>query len=175
MDDNSPEQKTSFRYLLVLYIVLFVVSVPLFIFSIPSLEESIMNTGIYEHFLLWRKNEGRSDRSVSVTLLSYWGEVESRRTIEPGFRDDLHTVAEAILMPLSREEKKNGYISPIASGTKLVGAVVVDSIPFLSLSEEFLETEDMAGAASVIEKTLRANLGTEGLVILVGDETVVSM
>ena len=175
MDENSREQKSSFRYLLVLYIVLLAVSVPLILFSIPRLEESIRDTGILEHYFLWRKSEGRSGMTIPVTLLSYWGEVESLRTVEQGSSDELHTVAKAILMPLSEEEKKSGYISPVASGTRLRGAVVVDSIPFLSLSEEFLQTEDMEEAANVIEKTLRTNLGTEGLVVIVGDETVFSM
>ena len=175
MDENSQEHKSSFRYLLVLYIVLFVVSVPLVIFSLPHLEESIRSTGIVEHFLLWKSSGSRPDQAVSVTLLSYWGETETKRIVERGYRDELHTVAEAILMPLEDEEKEKGLISPIAPKTRLVGARIVDSIPFLTLSEEFLLSDDINEAARVIEKTLRANLGTEGLVIIVEDETVVSM
>ncbi|MCI7606788.1 MAG: hypothetical protein MSS69_08535 [Spirochaetales bacterium] len=176
MGKNGREKKSSFRYLLVLYITLFVISIPLLILSFPSLKSSIHNTNLIEHYSLWKSNEEEKERKeVTVILESINGEAESNRIIHPGLRDSLHYTLEALLLPLSKEEKEAGLISEIKEGVTLKGATIQDNIAFVSLSSDFLLSDDIYKAACEIHKTLSKNLFTEGLVVIVDDEVVVRM
>lgn len=176
MEKNGRENKSSFRYLLVLYITLFVVTIPLLILSLPSLRNSIAESRILEHYEIWRSNEKEKERKeVSVILESINGEESVKRVIHPGLRDPLHYILETLLLPLSREEKAMGLISEIKEGVTLEGASIQDNIAFVSLSSDFLLSDDLYGAADEINKTLSLNLQTDGLVILVEDTVIVRM
>ena len=167
-------KKTSFRYLLVLYITLFVISVPLFILSIPSLKRSINDYRLLEHYRIWRSSEEEKERKeVTVILESISGETEAKRVIHPGLRDSLHYTLEALLLPLSKEEKEKGLISEIQEGVILKGATIQDNIAYVALSSDFLNSADIDAAYNEINKTLSNNLDTDGLVILVDNESLV--
>ena len=162
MRKKEREQKSSFRYLLVLYITLFVISIPLLILSFPSLKKSISDSRFIEHYELWKSSEEEKERKiVTVTLESILGEKEIERVIHPGLRDPLHYTLEALLLPLSKE------------GVKLKGATIQDNIAFVSLSSDFLLSPDIDKAAEEIYKTLYNNLGVDGLVVIVDDNVVI--
>ena len=174
MRKKEREQKSSFRYLLVLYITLFVISIPLLILSFPSLKKSISDSRFIEHYELWKSSEEEKERKiVTVTLESILGEKEIERVIHPGLRDPLHYTLEALLLPLSKDEKENGLISEIKEGVKLKGATIQDNIPFVSLSSDFLLSPDIDKAAEEIYKTLYNNLGVDDLVVIVDDNVVI--
>ena len=174
MENKEREHKSSFRYLLVLYITLFVISIPLLIISFPSLKKSITDSRIIEHYTLWKSNEEEKERKeITVILESVLGEQEVKRVIHPGLRDPLHYTLEALIIPLSKEEKEKGLVSEIKEGVKLEGATIRDNIAFVSLSSDFLLSDDTDGAAEEIYKTLHNNLGVDGLVVIVDDTIVI--
>lgn len=124
--------------------------------------------------MLWHNSElNRERKEVTVVLESFSGQTEAKRVIHPGLRDQLHYTLEAILSPLSKEEKEAGLISNIKEGVTLKGATIQDKIAFVSLSQEFLSSEDIDQAADEINKALSINLGTEGLVVLVEDREII--
>ena len=174
MEKNRQEKKSSIRYLLLLYITLFVLAIPLVLLSLPDLKKSIEESRILEHYSFWRNSELNKERkAVTVVLESFNGLVETERIIHPGLRDQLHYTIEALLMPLSVEEKEAGLVSNIEEGVSLIGATVSDKIAFVTLSSEFLSSADISQAADEINKTLAINLGTEGLVIIVDDNVLI--
>ena len=174
MENKEREHKSSFRYLLVLYITLFVISIPLLIISFPSLKKSITDSRIIEHYTLWKSNEEEKERKeITVILESVLGEQEIKRVMHPGLRDPLHYTLEALLIPLSKEEKEKGLVSEIKEGVKLEGATIRDNIAFVSLSSDFLLSDDLKMASEEIYKTLYNNLGIDGLVILVDENIVI--
>ena len=174
MENKEREHKSSFRYLLVLYITLFVISIPLLIISFPSLKKSITDSRIIEHYTLWKSNEEEKERKeITVILKSVLGEQEIKRVIHPGLRDPLQYTLEALLIPLSKEEKEKGLVSEIKEGVKLEGATIRDNIAFVSLSSDFLLSDDLEMASEEIYKTLYNNLGIDGLVILVDENIVI--
>ena len=174
MENRDNGQKSSFRYLFVLYIVLCLLALPLSVLAIPNLKANLEETRFLEHYALWKDKESAKDvRSVKVVLSSYSGLVESERTIHTGYRDLLHYTLEALLLSETVEEKAKGFISLIPEGTTLIGAVVRDGIPFVTLSSQFLSCPDPEEASEQIEKTLSLNLGTKGLVIISEGEVVV--
>ena len=77
------------------------------------------------------------------------------------------------LKSLSKDEKENGLISEIKEGVKLKGATIQDNIAFVSLSSDFLLSDDLEMASEEIYKTLYNNLGIDGLVILVDENIVI--
>ena len=76
-------------------------------------------------------------------------------------------------IPLSKEEKEKGLVSEIKEGVKLEGATIRDNIAFVSLSSDFLLSDDLEMASEEIYKTLYNNLGIDGLVILVDENIVI--
>ena len=56
---------------------------------------------------------------------------------------------------------------------KLEGATIRDNIAFVSLSSDFLLSDDLEMASEEIYKTLYNNLGIDGLVILVDENIVI--
>ena len=114
MENRDNGQKSSFRYLFVLYIVLFLLALPLSVLAIPNLKANLEETRFLEHYALWKDKESAKDvRSVKVVLSSYSGLVESERTIHTGYRDLLHYTLEAVLLSETVEEKAKGFISLI--------------------------------------------------------------
>ena len=109
MGKNGRSKKSSIRYLLVLYITLIVISVPLLMIYFPSLKNSFNEYRVLEHYKLWRSSEEEKDRKeVLVFLKGISGYQEIVRVINPGLRDPLHYTLEALLLPLSVEEKEAG-------------------------------------------------------------------
>ena len=144
------------------------------ILSFPSLKKSVSNSRIIEHYELWKSSKEEKERKViTVTLEGIFGEKETERVIHPGLRDPLHYTLEALLLPLSEDEKENGLISEIKEGVKLKGATIQDNIAFVSLSSDFLLSDDLEMASEEIYKTLYNNLGIDGLVILVDENIVI--
>ena len=74
---------------------------------------------------------------------------------------------------ISKEEKEKGLISEIQEGVILKGATIQDNIAYVALSSDFLNSADIDAAYNEINKTLSNNLGTDGLVILVDNESLV--
>ena len=90
------------------------------------------------------------------------------------YKKDMDIVSFRIFVNVaSKDEKENGLISEIKEGVKLKGATIQDNIAFVSLSSDFLLSDDTDGAAEEIYKTLHNNLGVDGLVVIVDDTIVI--
>ena len=173
MGKNGRSKKSSIRYLLVLYITLVVISVPLLMIYFPSLKNSFNEYRVLEHYKLWRSSEEEKERKeVLVFLKGISGYQQIVRVINPGLRDPLHYTLEALLLPLSVEEKEAGLYSEIMEGVTLKGATIQDDIAFVTLSPSFLLSDDLDEAGEEIDKTLSINLGTQGLVVIVDGSIV---
>ena len=165
------KEKNSFRYLVVMYILLVVITVPLFFILRPRIEENIAESGIYVHYSLWKENR-RSGRlsEYTVTLSSPDGAVKSSR--KASSVDSLHALLEALLLPLSDEEKNEGYITYIPEETELEGVSEEDGCFFVSLNSAFLSTSDITRASDQIKKTLEEYYTLESLTIISGNTAI---
>lgn len=165
------KEKGSFRYIIVMYILLITVSVPLFFILRPLMRENIEESGIAVHYLLWKeKRRGEGTADYTVFLSSGGREVKSIR--KASSTDALHALLEALLLPLSDEEKAEGYSSYIPEGTTLVGVTEEDGFFFVELSTSFLTTSDIKKASGQIKKTLEENYPLKSLTIISGNTVI---
>lgn len=165
------KEKGSFRYILVMYIILVVISVPLFFILRPLIKTNIEESGIAVHYALWKESrKGERMSEYRVVLSSGDNEVTSVR--KSSSVDSLHALLEALLLPLSDEEKALGYTSYIPEGTTLVGVTEEDGFFFVELSTTFLTTKDIKRASGEIKKTLEEYYTLESLTIISGNTVI---
>ncbi len=165
------KEKGSFRYILVMYIILFSITVPLFFILRPLIITNIEESGIAVHYALWKEREkGTRMSGYTVFLSSDDNAVTSLR--KASSVDSLHALLEALLLPLSDEEKALGYSSYIPEGTTLVGVTEEDGFFFVELSTVFLTTRDIKRASRQIKKTLEEYYALESLTIISGNTVI---
>lgn len=168
--ENNPSPG-SFRYLTVFYLFLVLYCGILTFIAAPHIKGYLEEARFQEHFELWKTKESNlQESSIPVILSSYAGNTVVERIVAVTKKDQLHSVAEAMLLPLSGDELKNGYISLIPAGTKLLGIAESDGFFFVRLSEEFLTAEDMDGALTQIKETLNLYYDAESLTVICGDK-----
>lgn len=167
--ENSPSP-SSFRYLTVFYLVLFLYCGILAFLAYPKVKEYLQEVNLAQHYELWKTKESSLQESnVPVVLNSFAGNTTVERVVAVSKKDQLHYVTEALLLPLSGEELKAGYISLIPPGTKLLGIAQADGYFFVRLSEEFLSSEDLEGALLQIKETLNLYEDVESLTVICGE------
>jgi spore germination protein GerM len=168
---EKEKESSSFRYILVMYIILVAVFVPLFLILRPTIIRNIEESGIVEKAKEYRENGGKQSGSCTVALVSGDDYVFTERTVTCS-SSDLHSLLEALLLPLSDEERKKGLSSSIPEGTRLVGATAEDGFFFVSLSDDFLESGNLDDAYDEIKKTLESRYFVESLTVICGDKLI---
>ncbi len=165
------KEKNSFRYIPVMYFLLIAIAVPLFFILRPMIEENITQSGIRGHYALWKESRKSGIKAdYTITLFSDGGPVTSvRRTSSV---DSLHALLEALLLPLTDEEKDMGYVSYIPDETELVGVNEEDGFFFVSLNSAFLSTTDIKRASEQIKKTLEEYYTLESLTVISGNTVI---
>lgn len=161
------KEHSHFRYLLLLYIILVSITVPLFILTLPLIRSNLEKSSLIEHYRLWKEEKSGREKYYPAALFS--GDeiitVDRKcRTIE----DEKHSLVEALLQPLSDEEKAKGFVSYIPEGTTLIGISGEDGYFFVEFSSSILESSNMTKAAEQIKKTLECRYTLESLTIISG-------
>ena len=170
-DMEKEKESSSFRYILVMYIILVAVFVPLFLILRPTILRNIEESGIVEKAKEYRKNGGKESGSYTVALVLGDDYVFTERTVTLS-SSDLHSLIEALLLPLCDEEKEKGLSSAIPEGTRLVGATTEDGFFFISLSDDFLESGNLRESYDEIKKTLESRYFVESLTVICGDKLI---
>lgn len=164
-------EKGSFRYLLVLYVILVVLTSAVVFFTYPIMKKNIEESGIYISYLEWKAKKENRTESYTVALYSGPDGVYVERSVERA-TDDMHSIVEALLTPLSDSEKEEGYTSYIPEGTSLIGISSADGYFFLELSSSFLSSLDITRSAEQIKKTLESYYPLESLTIICGAKII---
>ena len=170
-DMEKEKESSSFRYILVMYIILVAVFVPLFLILRPTILRNIEESGIVEKAKEYRENGGKESGSCTVALASGDDFVFTERTVNFS-SSDLHSLIEALLLPLSDEERERGLSSSIPEGTRLIGATAEDGFFFISLSDDFLESGNLRESYDEIKKTLESRYFVESLTVICGDKLI---
>ncbi len=165
------KEKGSFRYILVMYIILVVISVPLFFILRPLIRTNIEESGIAVHYALWKESR-KGERMSEYTVFLSSGDDMVKAVRKASSTDALHALIEALLLPLSDEEKALGYSSYIPEGTTLVGVTEEDGFFFVELNSVFLTTKDIKRASGQIRKTLEEYYTLESLTIISGNTVI---
>ncbi len=171
-DMEKEKESTSFRYILVMYILLVVIFVPLFFILRPVMVRNIEEIGILEKAKEYRENGKNRIERYQVALVSGGDFVFTERNVTFS-SSDIHSLIEALLLPLSDEELEKGLSSSIPEGTVLVGAAMEDGFFFVSLSDDFLGSGNMREGYEEIKKTLESRYFVESLTVICG-ETLIS-
>lgn len=123
----------------------------------PRIRDNLEKGSYLEKYKAYMTSFLEKDKvELPVILYSIDGETTSYRTVEKKVDDDDHLIMEALLLPLSEEELKNGFISYIPAGTRLIGITRKKHIALLDLSKDILDSKDLNKAVIQIEKTLRS-------------------
>lgn len=165
------KEKGSFRYILVMYIILVVISVPLFFILRPLIRTNIEESGIAVHYALWKESR-KGERMSEYPVFLSSGDDMVKVVRKTSSTDALHALLEALLLPLSDEEKALGYSSYIPEGTTLLGVTEEDGFFFVELSSAFLTTKDIKRASVEIKKTLEEYYTLESLTIISGNTVI---
>ncbi len=165
------KEKGSFRYILVMYILLIVITVPLFFILRPLIKANIEESGIAVHYALW-KEKAKGERMSEYTIFLSSGDDMVKAVRKTSSTDALHALLEALLLPLSDEEKSLGYSSYIPESTTLTGVTEEDGFFFVALSTSFLATKDIERASRQIKKTLEEYYTLESLTIISGNTVI---
>ncbi len=165
---NSNRGNSSFRYLFVLYILLFAISIPAIVLSIPRINDNVNKYDLVNRYYEWknRKSNNAAYHSFSLFLIDQNDNtciVERDEVIEVSI---LHSLIEAILQPLSSNEIAEGLSTYIPPSTTLVGASQDQSAFFIELSDDFLSSSNITLATEQIKKTLEFYYEVESLTII---------
>lgn len=164
---DMEKDKGDFKYLTVMYIILIVITLPIVFFMRPVILENIENSTLLEHYALWKEEKREKSTQYSVTLFLDNRPVKVVREITSS-SDTLHGAVEALLEPLSDEEKESGYTSFIPEGTTLVGISEESGFFYVEFSSSLLSSSNIAKATEQIKKTLGEYYTLESLTILCG-------
>ncbi len=164
-------ESSSFRYLLVLYIILIAMTAAVVFFTYPVMKRNIDESGIYENYLVWKKERKEKSEKYVVTLYSDDKYVSVERSVDKT-TDDLHSLVEALILPLDESEKEEGYTTYIPEGTTLIGISSEDGYFYAEFSSALLTSRDITKAAEQIKKTLESYYTLESLTIICGSKII---
>ena len=168
---EKEKEVASFRYILVMYFLLFAIFVPLFLILRPRIIRNIAESGIRERAELYREYGKEKKEKYTVALLSGDSLVYCERSL--AFSSSLpHSLIEALLLPLSEEEKERGLSSAISGKTRLLGVSEENGFFFVSLSPDFLDSENIGAAYDEIKKTLESLYFVESLTLICGNRII---
>lgn len=171
MEKDNLKGQGSFRYTLVMYIILLILVIPGLFFLVPRAKQNLANYHIREHYEMWRASKDDSNIAYyPVILFSDGKEVNVERKITNA-STPIHSLLEALISPLNKTEKNNMLSTFIPEGTKLIGASYDGGFFFVELSKEFLSSKDIDKALEQIKKTLNLYYKVESLTVI-SDETI---
>ncbi len=152
-----------------MYLILAVLSLSLFFILKPVIIGNIRKAGIPEKIKGIRDTRDEKDMLCRVSLCRDSSMTEAERRTDCS-RTLLHSVLEALLLPLSDEEKRNGLTTYISGETRLTGVSEKDGYIFVVLSRDFLSSPDVTLALEQIKKTLAAVCRVESLTVISGEK-----
>ena len=161
------KEKGHFRYLLIMYIMLIPVIVSLFFLFRSDIMSNIETSGVIRHYAIWKEEKSNTVSTYSVALYSNNNIIFEDRAITRK-ADDLHSLVEALLMPLSNE----GLTTYIPEGTKLIGISEEMGFFYVKLSQEFLSSSDINKATIQIRETLDNYYALESLTVICGSTII---
>lgn len=171
-EDRSSSQ-APLRYVLIYSILLLVFTAASFYFVLPYAKKNIEETEIKEHYRLYIEEKAETSTAVlTIPLYSKGNIVYKEREIDILGRDRLHLLLEALLLPLTAEEKSEELSSAIPEKTKLIGASEKNGYFFIELSKEFLQAEDTEKALSELRTLLNGYKAVKELTILSNGEII---
>ena len=172
-DEEKKRNRFPLRFFIISilsYIVFFLVL--WFIFT-PQIKANFEKHAYIERYERYRARESAVyPTSMKVMLIGEDGLAEVKRAIPNLGRDQLHLQLEALLMPLSEEEESMKLYSAIPEGTKLIGASQKGKVILVELSDEFLDSKDIAAASAQIRKTLSIAEDNLRISIKIKDEII---
>lgn len=127
--------------------LLAVFSIVAFFIVLPYAKRNISESGINEHYRLYREERDHIETSTIQVPLYSGNEVSYKaRELNTLGRDKLHLMIEALLLPLSDEEISDGFSTAIPEKTKLIGVSEKNGYFFIELSKSFTEADDIEKA-----------------------------
>lgn len=139
----------------------------------PQIKANFKDHAYIERYRGYRSQESAVyPTDMKVVIIGEDGLIEVKRAIPNLGRDRLHLRMEALLMPLSEDEKILDLYSAIPEDTKLIGISQKGKVILVELSEEFLKAEDIEAASAQIRKTLSIAEDNLRISIKVNDEII---
>ena len=159
-------------------ILLYTISYVIFLLSLivilkPRIISNIRDNGYIEAIKEYRKIllEGESAEQ-EVALYSIEGIEFATAESKIGFTDVDHLRIEALLESPSEDNLRDGLVSYIDDGTRLIGLTIDDDIAYITLSKDSLSSLDFNKAKRQIEETLRIGRENLRVAIIVDDEII---
>ncbi|MDY5931159.1 MAG: GerMN domain-containing protein [Candidatus Ornithospirochaeta sp.] len=85
----------------------------------------------------------------------------------PKTSPDPYFTLNTLFIPLSKEEKEEGYATYIPKGTRLLGVTMQDRFAAIDISDRILSSSDIDKAIYQIKRTMNHEFGTTGFIILI--------
>ena len=164
------KERGHIRYSRIFVLILIAYTVLMLSLSIPRIPWVMKMYRVQEHAELFMHGHDEEMKSFKVVLSTSSSYAESERSIESRGRDDLHLALEALLLDESEEELRNGLVSYIPEGTKLLGVSEEAGYIFIDLSKEMAGAdrrafEEMKRTLALIEDPVDISFMIEGKLI----------
>lgn len=170
---NTNEKHSRIRYALVFAILTLIYVCMLSIVAYPYAVKNIETSNIKEHIDAYKAQKSKDTWTTVISCLyGINGPVNVERSIEAKGSNLLHTIIEAMLMPLSDEEIENGLLTYIPKKTELIGATESDNHIFVELSNDLLFSSNLNRAIEQIELTLETTMNPTAIYIIVDKEII---
>ena len=118
----------------------------------PEIKSNLTGHGYMEALEEYKNILLEGERTnLEIALYSIEGITRAEAESKTGFTDIDHLRIEALLSAPTEENLKEGLITYIDRGTRLVGLSIEDDIAYIALSDDFLSSPDTGKAKAQIE------------------------
>lgn len=139
----------------------------------PEIKSNLTGHGYMEALEEYKNILLEGERTnLEIALYSIEGITRAEAESKTGFTDIDHLRIEALLSAPTDENLKEGLITYIDRGTRLVGLSIEDDIAYIALSDDFLSSPDTGKAKAQIEETLRIGRPELRVAIIVDDKII---
>lgn len=159
-------------------ILLYLAAYAVFFFTLlvvlrPEIKSNLTGHGYMEALEEYKNILLEGERTnLEIALYSIEGITRAEAESKTGFTDIDHLRIEALLSAPTEENLKEGLITYIDRGTRLVGLSIEDDIAYIALSDDFLSSPDTGKAKAQIEETLRIGRPELRVAIIVDDKII---
>ena len=159
-------------------ILLYLAAYAVFFFTLlvvlrPEIKSNLTGHGYMEALEEYKNILLEGERTnLEIALYSIEGITRAEAESKTGFTDIDHLRIEALLSAPTEENLKEGLITYIDRGTRLVGLSIEDDIAYIALSDDFLSSPDIGKAKAQIEETLRIGRPELRVAIIVDDKII---
>ncbi len=161
------KEKGHFRYLLIMYVLLIVVMASLFFLFRYDIKNNIIESGILEHYAIWKEEKSNTDSAYSVAIYRNESIINEERIVTRK-TDDLHSLIEALLV----SPGEDGSVSYIPEGTKLIGISEETGFFYVEFSSAFLSSSDISKAVEQVKRTLENYYTVQSLTVICGSTVI---